>query len=240
MKRKKKGTADEVTPVYRCKEARGEKYGTRESEQILSQYACTIHVLFCQDLVGSQWDHFMGRLNTEYARLIGDEQAEPAGEFKRYFTLEKKKWARKRTVDFNMERILQHKDKYAGHIGFMTNDKTITTAEQALDEYSTRDYIEKDFDEMKNDLDMRRIRVHTDGRMKARLFIQLIAEIFTREIRVRLRQSEECKKMTRKQIISHIKGIYKIKFTGKYRDVRPELSKSQRAILEALGIRDSR
>lgn len=109
-----------------------------------------------------------------------------------------------------------------------------------MEEYSTRDYIEKDFDEMKNDLDMRRIRVHTDGRMRARLFIQFIAEIFIREIRVRLSLSEECKKMTRKQIISHIKGIYKIKFTGKYRDVHPELSKSQRAILEALEIRDSR
>ncbi len=52
---------------------------------------------------------------------------------------------------------------------------------------------------MKNDLDMRRIRVHMDGRMKARLFIQFIAEIFTREIRVRLHQSEDCKKMTRKR-----------------------------------------
>ena len=35
-------------------------------------------------------------------------------------------------------------------------------------------------------------------------------------------------------------GIYKIKFTGKYKDVRPELSKSQRAILDALELKDSR
>ena len=107
-------------------------------------------------------------------------------------------------------------------------------------EYSTRDYIEKDFDEMKNDLDMRRVRVHTDDRMKARLLIQFLAEIYLREIRVRLRDSEECQRMTRKQISSHIKSIYKIKFTGKYKDVRPELSKSQRLILEALGFSDSR
>jgi hypothetical protein len=46
--------------------------------------------------------------------------------------------------------------------------------------------------------------------------------------------------MTRKQITAHIKGIYKIKFVGKYRDVCPELSKSQRLILDALNIRDSR
>jgi len=173
----------------------------------------------------------MERLNVEYLRLLADDKAEPASELKR---------ARKRSVDFNMERVANHRDNYAGHICFITNDKTIATAADALKEYSTRDYIEKDFDEMKNDLDMRRIRVHTDDRMKARLLIQFVAEIYLREIRVRLRDSDECRKMTRKQIASHIKGIYKIKFVGKYKDICPELSKTQRAILEALGIRDSR
>jgi hypothetical protein len=89
---------------------------------------------------------------------------------------------------------------------------------------------------MKNDLDMRWLRVHSDARMKARLFIQFIAEIYMREIRVCLRDSQECKKMTRKQIASHMKTIYKIKFVGKYRDVKPNPSKSQRAILTAIGV----
>jgi hypothetical protein len=76
--------------------------------------------------------------------------------------------------------------------------------------------------------------------MKARLLIQFIAEIYLREIRVLLRDSDVCKKMTRKQISMHIKGIYKIKFKGKYKDVCPELSKTQRALLDALKIRDIR
>ena len=139
-----------------------------------------------------------------------------------------------------MENIEKHRDRYAGHICFITNDRTIPAAEDALREYSTRDYIEKDFDEMKNDLDMKRIRVHTDERMRARLLIQFIAEIILREIRIRLRASDECSKMTRRQISSHVKGIYKIHFEGKYKDVKPELSKAQRAILEALGLRDDR
>jgi hypothetical protein len=62
---------------------------------------------------------------------------------------------------------------------------------------------------------MKRIRVHTDGRMCARLVIQFIAQIILRESRVLLKKSEECKKMTRKHIASHIKGIYKILFKGK-------------------------
>ena len=103
-------------------------------------------------------------------------------------------------------------------------------------EYSTRDYIEKDFDEMKNNLDMKRIRVQTDTRMKSRLFIQFIAEIYMREIRVCICNSETCKKLTRKQVFSHIKTIYKVEFKGKYKDVYPELSKQQRDILEALNV----
>jgi transposase len=138
-------------------------------------------------------------------------------------------------VEFNIERIEQHRDRYAGHICFITNDRTIARAEDALHEYSTRDYIEKDFDELKNDLDTKRIRVHTDDRMRARLLIQFIAEIMLREIRVRLRDSEECSKMTRRQISSHIEGIYKISFKGRYKDVKPELLKSQRIIIGSVG-----
>jgi len=240
-KTNKKGTNPvEETVVYQCNDSKGDKYTAKEGEEILSQYPCVVHILFCQDLVGNQWDKFMEKLNVEYERLLANENAGPINELKNYFIIEKKKWARKRSVDFNMERITQHRNNYTGHICFITNDKNIGAAADALKEYSTRDYIEKDFDEMKNDLDMRRIRVHTDDRMKARLLIQFVSEIFLREIRVRLRDSEDCRKMTRKQISSHIKGIYKIKFTGKYKDVCPVLSKSQRAILEALGLSDSR
>jgi transposase len=241
-KSNKRGTdSAQETLVYQCKEPKGEKYAAKEGEEILSQHPCKVHVLFCQDLVGSQWDKFMEMLNKEYEQLIADEKAAPTNELKKYFIIvERKKWARRRSVDFNIEQITQHRNNYAGHICFITNDKTIDSSADALLEYSTRDYIEKDFDEMKNDLDMRRVRVHTDDRMKARLLIQFLAEIYLREIRVRLRDSEECQRMTRKQISSHIKSIYKIKFTGKYKDVRPELSKSQRLILGALGFSDSR
>lgn len=241
LRRTRKKSVTEETHVYLCNGARGEKYTTSdEGVEILFQCPCNVHVLFCQDLVGGQWDRFMENLNDERNRLLADEKASVKNGFERYFQIEREKYARHRTVEFNIESIEQHRDRYAGHICFITNDRTVARAEDALREYSTRDYIEKDFDELKNDLDMKRIRVHTDDRMRSRLLIQFIAEIILREIRVRLRDSEECNKMTRRQISSHIKGIYKIHFKGRYKDVKPELSKSQRIILEALGLRDIR
>jgi transposase len=237
----KKGVIKEEILVYQQNTEKNEKYTcTEENVNIISQYPCQVHVLYCQDLVGGQWDRFMGSLKNEYERLLADEETLPKEELKRYFKIKKEKHARHRTIEFDIESIEKHRDRYTGFICFITNDKTIRTAEKALSEYSTRDYIEKDFDEMKNDLDMKRIRVHTDNRMCSRLLIQFISEIFIREIRVCLRDSEECKKMSRRQISAHIKGIYKIHFKEKYKDVVPELSKSQRAILEALKISDNR
>ena len=226
--------------IYQCKDSGSDKYTAKAGEDIIAQYPCVIHVLFCQELVGNQWDRFMEKLNLEYERLQADTNAKPTDELKKYFFVDRKILTKNRGVDFNMEQITRHRNNYAGHICFITNDMTIGAATDVLREYSTRDYIEKDFDEMKNDLDMRRIRVHTDDRMKARLLIQFIAEIYLREIRVRLHDSELCKKLTRTQISSHIKSIYKIKFNRNCNDVLPELSKTQRAILQSLGFNDSR
>jgi hypothetical protein len=236
----RKCVVDEVAVSIQDGQKREKNTSGVKGAEVLSQHSCHVHVLFCQDLVGGQWDRFMESLNDERGRLLANEGAAVKDKLKDFFHIEKKKYARRRTVEFNMENIEKHRDRYAGHICFITNDRTIPTAADALREYSTRDYIEKDFDEMKNDLDMKRIRVHTDDRMRARLLIQFIAEIILREIRIRLRSSDECCKMTRRQISSHIKGIHKIHFEGKYKDVKPELSKAQRAILEALGLEDAR
>jgi transposase len=236
-KASRKGSEKEEALVHICSGSARDKYVNKEEGiEIIAQYPCRIHVLFCQDLIGRQHDKFMDRLKAERDRLVADESAEVQKEFEKYIKVYRKKYARHRIVEYDTGMISQHRNKYAGYICFLTNDKTIETALDALTEYSTRDYIEKDFDEMKNNLDMKRIRVQTDTRMKSRLFIQFIAEIYMREIRVCICNSETCKKLTRKQIFSHIKTIYKVEFKGKYRDVYPELSKQQRDILDALNV----
>jgi len=221
-----------------CHGKRNQKYTSTDPHiSVVSQHQCTLHVAFCNDLVGNQYDNFMAALNKEYNRLKSDESAKVQSKFKKYFKIERKKYARHRSIEFDIDKIQEHRNKYVGYICFVTNDPTIKTAEDALLEYATRDVIEKDFDDMKNSLDMKRLRIRSDDRMRARLFIQFIAEIFLREIRVCLKGSAVCKKLSRNQVANHIKTIIRIKFKGKYRDVCPSLSKSQRAILEALNIK---
>jgi hypothetical protein len=235
---KRKGKKVKEDSFFWQGESKDQPYTAQEGEdvEILEQHQCQAHVLFSHDLVGNSRDRFMKKLNSEYKRLLGNPASAVKSEYAPYFIISKPKYARKRTVDFNMEPIEKHKNKYAGYICFLTNDPTIKTAENALQEYSTRDYIEKDFDEMKNELDMERIRVHKDNRMRSRLFIQFIAEIFLREIRVQLDKSEACRKMTKTQIFNHIKAISKVQFEGAHEEITMHLSKNQRNILQALGI----
>jgi transposase len=231
-------TGKEEVLVHICNGSAKDKYVSNDKDiEVIAQHLCRVHILFCQDLIGSHHDRFMDRIKVEHDRLVNDNNATVQKEFEKYIKVYRKKYARRRTVEYNTDLISQHKNKYAGYICFLTNDRTIDTAQDALTEYSTRDYIEKDFDEMKNELDMKRIRVQSDERMRSRLFIQFIAEIYMREIRVSLRNSEACKKLTIKQIFSHIKTICKVKFKGKYNDVYPELSRQQRNILNALNVK---
>ena len=233
----KNASAEETVHVHICSSSHREKYiCTIKNTEVIAQYPCRVHVLFCQDLIGNQYDKFMDKLKTEHDRLVADDTAEVKKEFRKYIKVKRPKYARHRSVEYDTEMIAQYKNRYAGYVCFLTNDKTVQTAENALAEYSTRDYIEKDFDEMKNELDMGRIRVHTDKRMQSRLFIQFIAEIYMREIHFCISKSEKCKKFTKKQIFSHIKTIQKVTFKGKYKDVYPQLSRSQRDILEALDV----
>ena len=236
-KNTKKKDAREAVAVVPCSGKRGEKYVPDNSDiEVVAQYLCTVHVAFCQDLVGSQHDSFMSALKEEYNRLVSDKTAEVKKEYEKYIVVRKEKYARNMEVSFNMEAIETRRNKYTGYICYLTNDSSIDTVETALREYATRDVIEKNFDDMKNTLDMRRLHVHTEKRMRSRLFIQLIAEIFRCHIRQRLSASTSCKKMTQSQFANHLKTMTKTKFAGKYRDVFNPLSKTQRELLEALGI----
>ena len=157
-KDKSKKNSSQQILVYHCHK-KGDSYANEDEKiEIIDQYPCKAHVFFCQDLVGSKFDKFIKNLGVEYDRLVTDKNAVPKKEFKDYFYVERKKYAKKRRVEYVNEKILEYRDKYAGYICYLTNDPTIKTAEDALKEYSTRDQIEKDFDELKNTEDMKRIR----------------------------------------------------------------------------------
>ena len=55
--------------------------------------------------------------------MVNEPEAKIKSDYEPYFLISKPRYARKRTVDFNMEAITKHKNKYAGYICFLTNRK---------------------------------------------------------------------------------------------------------------------
>ena len=54
----------------------------------------------------------MDRLKVEHDRLIADDTAEVQKEFDKYIEVYRKRYGRHRTVEYNIDMIAQHENKY--------------------------------------------------------------------------------------------------------------------------------
>ncbi|NGX60541.1 MAG: hypothetical protein K940chlam9_00001 [Chlamydiae bacterium] len=91
-------------------------------------------------------------------------------EFYRHYLIVKETPKRGLQVSFNEEEIQKHRKRYSGFFCILSNK--IKTAKEALSIYRTKDVVENSFDELKNHLDMKRLRVRTAAAMDSRLFLQ--------------------------------------------------------------------
>jgi transposase len=102
--------------------------------------------------------------------------------------------------------------------------------------YRDKDAVEKCFDDLKNSLDMKRLRMHTSATVDGRLFVQFIALILISAIRKEMRSSELIEKYTVRELLQEMKTLTKVKYSGKYGHILTEVTKAQRDILKALDI----
>ena len=79
------------------------------------------------------------------------------------------------TVHVHPEQIELLRNVTSGFFALRSNQ--FKDAREALDCYRLRDGVEKRFDDLKNQEDMKRLRVHSSHNMRSRLFIQFLAQI---------------------------------------------------------------
>lgn len=102
--------------------------------------------------------------------------------------------------------------------------------------YREKDVVEKCFDDLKNELDVKRLRVHRSKRMKSRLFIQFIALILLSRIRKTMKDSLPDSRHAVKSLLWELESLMTIHYTGKYKSKLSEMTKAQRLNLDALGV----
>ena len=103
--------------------------------------------------------------------------------------------------------------------------------------YQDKDAVEKCFNDLKNSLDMKRLRMHTSAIVDGRLFVQFIALILIRAICKEMRLSKLMQKYTVREPLLEMKTATKVKYFRKYGHILAEVTTAQREILKTLDIR---
>lgn len=141
---------------------------------------------------------------------------------------------RGRQVSYNDQAVKQHISRYTGFQALLTN--SIKDPIEALRVYRDKDAVEKSFDDLKNQLDMRRLRMHQSIAADGRLFVQFIALIYMSALRKEMRQSGLLERHTVRELLQEMETLTKVRYSGKYGCILTEVTKTQREILEALKI----
>ena len=137
-------------------------------------------------------------------------------------------------VSYNTQVISQHINRYSGFQVLLTN--SIKNPVEALQIYRDKDVVEKSFDDLKNQLDMKRLRMHSSATVDGRLFVQFIALIYMSALRREMRRSSLIERYTTRELLQEMETLTKVKYSGKYGHILTEITKSQREILKGLNI----
>jgi len=137
-------------------------------------------------------------------------------------------------VSYNNDAVSQYIKRYAGFQAILSN--AIKDPVETLQIYRDKDVVEKCFDDLKTQLDMKRLRMHSSEAVNGRLFVQFIALIYISALRKEMRAANLIKQYTARELLQEMETLTKIQYSGKYGHILTELTKQQREILKALNI----
>jgi transposase len=104
-----------------------------------------------------------------------------------------------------------------------------------LDIYRTKDVVEKSFENLKNDLDMDRLHVHSDKTMQGRIFVGFLALILASYIRNVMHRRILYKSYTFSSLLAELKKLKIVLFAGN-KSILTEYTKKQKAIFQAFEV----
>ena len=90
-------------------------------------------------------------------------------------------------ISYNTQAVSQYINRYSGFQVLLTNG--IKDPVEALQIYRDKDVVEKCFDDLKNQLDIKRLRMHSSETIHGRLFIQFISMIYKSALGKEMRAS---------------------------------------------------
>lgn len=193
-----------------------------------------LHIFYNAERAARDFDCFTRELIGYRDELLSGKPVEDHEESYRRYLVVRETPRRGLRVDFNEEEIQRRRTKYSGFFCILSNK--IKTAGEALDIYRNKDVVENCFDDLKNHLDMKRLRVHTAPAMDGRLFLQFLALVYVSSIRAAARGDEKLRHLTVREIMEEMETLVRIKYSNRYGEVFTETTPIQRRIMDVFGV----
>jgi transposase len=132
--------------------------------------------------------------------------------------------------------VLEFKLGVAGFFVLLSND--VSDAVEAYCVYREKDVVEKGFDNLKNSLDMGRLRVHGVEAMDGRLFVQFVFQVLSSAVRKVMCSSKLDERYSLPELMNELKSIHSVSLDGQQKTIFSKLSKAQREIFTAFNINE--
>lgn len=220
---------EEMTSCKNYVEVLGDELFAVSEYTTWNHHRMYLHIYFNPVKAALDEKKFGHKIRCEYRELVtGKLVKEHQKDYERFFTVRETP-IRGRQVEYNQNAIDAHKRNTVGWFVLATND--IKDPEKALEVYRLKDAVEKNFDDMKNDLDMNRLRIHSSQAMDGRLFIQYIAEILLSRIRSTMKDSGELNHHSVQEVLDEMKSVRQVTVEKNHNRVITALTALQKRIV---------
>jgi transposase len=197
-------------------------------------HRCYVHVYYDSLKAETESRKFDHLLYVCFQELVsGKRQNEHRTHYERFFTV-KETPKRGRKVEYKQEEIDKHRANTTGWFVMISND--VKDPVKALEIYRMKDTAEKAFDDLKNDLDCKRLRIHSTQAMEGRLFIQFIALILSSKIKMVMNEAGWYKNYNMQQIVDEMKALREVNIDRRRKNLISAPTAFQDKIINLFGL----
>lgn len=152
-----------------------------------SGYPVTLHAYLSSERATEERMHFHQQLQVWEQELQSNQLKEAHHKhYQTYFTCHKE--GGKIVSVAVKEEVVAEKLAYAGYFVLLSNNQM--TSGQVLSHYRDKDQVEKAFANLKDRLNMRRLRVSSERSLDGKIFVQYLALILVSELKHRMEQAD--------------------------------------------------
>ena len=132
-------------------------------------------------------------------------------------------------IDEEIERTL----KYKGFMVMLSNN--VHDEKECLYLYRSKDAVERAFDNMKNELDLKRLRIHSELSMHGRTFVAFVSLVLHSWIDKVMKEKDLYKRYTQEEVMSELKRLKIIELSNGGK-MLTEISKGQNSLFKTFNI----